>query len=1359
MIASRLTKAGVEIYPKFIVKKSSDLMIRGSDFYAIWIEDKGLWSTDENDAIQLIDRALDEYVKEYGSKLGDTYFVRHLWDAETGMIDRWHKFCQHQLRDHFHQLDGKLIFSNMECKKEDYASRTLPYPLEECDISSYEKLASTLYAPEERHKFEWAIGSIVNGASVDIQKFLVFYGDSGTGKSTILNIIEDLFQGYKGEFRSKDLGSANSSFSLEPLKNNPLVAIQHDGDLSKIEDNTTLNSLVSHEVMTVNEKHKSIYSNRFRCFLFIGTNRPVKITDSRSGIIRRLIDVYPIGNKIPYREYMSLTKKVKYELGGIAMHCKKVFEKDPDYYNSYIPTAMMSATNDFYNYVEEYFFTFKEQNGTTMKAAWEMYKTHCTEAKVLYPLSQRVFKEELKNYFTDYLDRYTLKDGTRVRSYFSGFKESRFIKESEKSPDEKTEIPLWLQLKSQPSIFDNEMKDAPAQYPRDDDSGRLNRKWVNCKTSLKDIDTSKVHHVKVPMNHIVVDFDMKDKDGNKSYSLNAVEAAKLPETYAELSKSGGGLHLHYIYDGDPTKLDSMMGPDIEIKVYSGDSSLRRRLSECNDLPIRHISSGLPLRKEKNVVVEPSVLKSEKALRRMIEKCLAMEYKHKHHITNINFIEHILEEAYTSDLVYDVSDMRGDIFMFAAQSHNQAQVCLDKVANMKFKSKVEEFVDIPFPEEGKMVMFDVEVFPNLFNISFKEYGEENPVIKVVNPEPIFFEKFFKYKLVGFNNRNYDNHICYAAYLGYDNQKLFEVSQDIINGTGGKFKEAYNLSYTDIYDFAATKQSLKKWEIELDIHHQELGLPWDKPVPLDMWELVGEYCANDVMATEAVFNHLKSDFEARKALAKIAGGTPNETTNTLTGRLIFGNNKHPQDEFIYTDLSEMFPGYKFDPYAAKGKKSLYKDIYVGEGGLARGVPGIYKNVALLDIASMHPHSIIALMLFGPRYTKVFEDLVHARMAIKHRDFDTMRTIFNGAFAEYISASDEELDNLAQALKIAINSVYGLTSAKFDNLFKDPRNIDNIVAKRGALFMVDLKEEVEKRGFQVCHIKTDSIKIPDATPEIIEFVMEFGKKYGYSFEHEATYEKMCLVNDAVYIAKYDSQGIRNKGGKHAGEWTATGTQFQIPYVFKKLFSHEDIQFKDLCVTQSTKSALYLDMNEKLEDEAPYLEKIKKLSNDAVKHIQECEHPAEELAELKATLSPEGLKSKKAEFKKKAQEIFRERFYGRVESENTSPWNDQLLEGYFQEWQRLVKECETLHDYQFVGKVGQFCPIKPNFGGGLLMREDHGKYSAATGTKGFRFLESETVKKLNLESSIDTSYFDRLCDEAITTINEYGDFYIFAN
>ena len=426
-IATRVGKRGnVEIYPKFIIKKSSDLMIRGGDFYAIWVEERGLWSTDEQEALQLIDKELNNYLEEHRQQFEVNPKVLYMWDADSGTIDRWHKYCQKQMRDNFNMLDEKLIFSNTETNKKDYASKRLDYPLETGDTPAWDKLISTLYSERERHKIEWAIGSIVSGESKQLQKFMVLYGAAGTGKSTILNIIQKLFEGYYSVFDAKALGSSSNSFALEAFKTNPLVAIQHDGDLSKIEDNTRLNSLVSHELMTVNEKFKSTYSNRFKCFLFMGTNKPVKITDAKSGLLRRLIDVSPSGNKLSPREYKTTVKQVNFELGAIASHCKEVFLSDPNYYDDYVPTTMMGASNDFYNFIIDSYHVFKKEDGTTLKAAWEMYKIYCDDAKVTYPFSQRIFKEELKNYFRDYKERYSFEDGSRIRSYYIGFRTDKF---------------------------------------------------------------------------------------------------------------------------------------------------------------------------------------------------------------------------------------------------------------------------------------------------------------------------------------------------------------------------------------------------------------------------------------------------------------------------------------------------------------------------------------------------------------------------------------------------------------------------------------------------------------------------------------------------------------------------------------------------------------------------------------------------------------------------------------------------------------------------------------------------------------------------------------------------------------------
>ena len=154
---------------------------------------------------------------------------------------------------------------------------------------------------------------------------------------------------------------------------------------------------------------------------------------------------------------------------------------------------------------------------------------------------------------------------------------------------------------------------------------------------------------------------------------------------------------------------------------------------------------------------------------------------------------------------------------------------------------------------------------------------------------------------------------------------------------------------------------------------------------------------------------------------------------------------------------------------------------------------------------------------------------------------------------------------------------------------------------------------------------------------------------------------------LQKYDEFGIRNKDGKHASEWTATGAQFAQPYVFKSLFSKEEIEFKDMCETKTVNTALYLDMNEGLQEDE--------------------------------------------------------------------------------------------HNYHFVGKAGSFCPIKQDCGGGILLREKEGKYYAATGSKGYRWLESEVVTALGKEDDIDKSYYNLLTEASIKDISNYGNFEWFAS
>lgn len=1241
-----------ELYPDFTIGRSKDLMVQGRSFYAIWDEERGLWSRDEYDVQRLVDEDLERAAKEMEEKTGIYPQVKYLRSFNSNSWQQFRKFLSH-LSDNSHPLDSKLAFTNTEIKKTDYITRRLPYPIGEGDISAWDELISTLYSPPERAKIEWAIGSIVSGDSKNIQKFFVFYGAPGTGKSTILRIIQALFEGYTTAFDGKALGSSNAAFATEVFKHNPLVAIQHDGDLSKIEDNARLNSITSHEDMTMNEKYKPSYTARVDALLFIGSNQPVRISDAKSGIIRRLIDIHPSGVKLPPKRYTILMNQIDFELGAIAHHCLQVYrEMGKNYYDTYRPLEMMLQTDIFFNFIEAYYDVFKSQDYTTLKQAYGLYKEFCDETGIERPLPQYRIREELRNYFEEFRDRGEV-DGEAVRSVYQGFTADKF-----KVPKDDPAT-FSLVLDETESLFDSEFATSPAQYAKAD--GTPAKRWVDVSTSLLDIDTGKLHYVKPPEKNIVIDFDLKDTDGEKALSRNLSAASQWPPTYAELSKSGAGVHLHYRYNGPVDELSPTYAEGIEIKTFPGDASLRRKLTKCNAVPIASISGGLPLKEKRDKMLSEKTIKSEKGLRDLIERNLKKEF-HAGTKPSIDFIKKILDDAYESGMKYDLTDMRARIVPFALNSTNQADLCLKTVKQMKFASEeeIDNEVEVEIgdrdrgDEDDRLVFFDVEVYPNLLVICWKYQGVDE-VVRMINPKASDVEKLFRFKLVGFYNRRYDNHILYAASLGHSTEQLFALSQKMIvdNSKNAPYAAAYSLSYADIWDFSSEKKGLKKFQIDLGIHHMELDIPWDKPVDKKDIDRVVEYCVNDVLATEAVFEARHHDYVARRILAELSGLSVNDTTQKHTAKIIFGDDKQPQKKFVYTDLSEEFPGYVYD-----FGKSSYKGEDPGEGGYVYAEPGIYQNVALLDVASMHPTSIEILNLFGP-YTENFSDLKMARMAIKRGDFDSARQMLDGRLSPFLD-DEEGADKLAYALKIVINIVYGLTSAKFDNPFRDIRNKDNIVAKRGALFMIDLKKALQEKGETVVHIKTDSIKIPTMDPKVIEYIIEFGKEYGYDFEHEATYDRLCLVNDAVYVAGVQTLPFDEGDAPYPGwTWYAVGAQFQHPYVFKSLFSHEELTFDDFCESRSvTQGTMYF-------------------------------------------------------------------------------WDEGT-----------PREVENM---RHLGKTGRFVPVLE--GGRVLYRVKEDKFYAVSGTKGHLWMEAEVAKEMD-DLKIDMSFFEKLKNDAVKTIEQFGSF-----
>lgn len=1149
-------------YPDFLHASVKDLVTRGGSFYAFWTGDR--WSTSFNELIISIDRLTKAAVSELEShNQGQIVVGNYMNEDSSGLVQQFVKYCK-TFPSEEPVFNSRVIFSDETVSKEDYATTQLTYTPTEGPTPNFDFLIDTLYEPSEKEKIMWFMGAGLSGKIGSVQKFLYLYGGKGTGKGTVIDIFKLLFAGYYGDI---DLGllTGNDPFATSQVRELP-VLIDADSDISKIKHDTNLLKLTAHEPLSVNQKYKEPYEITFTGLLITASNQRYQVGNIDSGINRRAVVAEPSNNHIPLPEYKKAKDKIKFELPGIAFKSIKLFEdRGLGYYEDVVDVGMMEATDLIFSFVRENAL-FLNKELVSLKVVSELYKNYLEDLGYETRGYKRRIKNELQRYYSEFYEQKKV-DGVLVKNVYAGFKYDMVFPEQKG----KKHASPGIALESSESPFERLYAGALAQYSNS--AGTPQKAWKDVKTTLGDLDTTELHYVRVPDNHIVIDFDLRGPDGNKSLELNEQRAADFPETYAEISKSGSGIHLHYIYDGDPTKLANQIEEHVEIKVFTGLQSLRRKFTKSNGKDVAHISSGLPLKEE-----APSMFKdvedivwTEKKMRVAIKKNLHKEY-HPNTKPSMDFIAKIFKDAEDAGVEYDLGDLRQDILIFAMRSTHNRPYCVKLAGNIKYSTMPDvpdiaegQSRDQKFYDDKDLIFFDIEVYQNLFLVEFINQTDDKPTVWF-NPKPAQIEWLTNQPIVGFNNTRYDNFILYGAMMGENNLQLYKRSVDIIN-RATKSPSPYSakgLCYTDIYDFSSNKQSLKKWEVQQGLIHDEFELAWDQPVPEDTWDRVAEYCGHDVLATRATFNGpCHEDYVARKILADLSGLPMWESTNNHSAHFLFGDEKRPQDKFIYTDLSTMFPGYKFD----RGI-STYRGENPGEGGYVYSNPGVYENVVEIDVESMHPSSLINLNYFGP-YTQRYADLKQARIYVKHHDLEKAGTILNGVLKPYLEDDAGALKKLAKALKIVINAVYGMSSAKFDNKFKHPKNIDNIIAKRGALFMIDLKHIMQDAGYTVVHIKTDSIKIANVTQEAIDLVVNTGKKYGYNFDIEHIFDRLALTNKSVLIGHIEDNP---KWGSESNTWSAIGAQFAEPYVHKQLFTHEPIEDKDFAQIKETRSTIYL-------------------------------------------------------------------------------------------------------------------------------------------------------------------------------------------
>ena len=1193
----------------FTYKRVKDLVVKGGEFTAFWNGQR--WSMLQDDLIETIDHELWRVYHIYSEKHPDARIKINLLNNESsGLMNRFQNYCKKQMSSDA-QFNKHILFADYEPVRDDYSTYQLPYTPMQGPTTSFYELMNILYEPDELDKIMWCLGALFTGDIVSIEKFLFLYGPAGTGKGTVLKIINQLVGEYAGVVDLKTL-TGSSEFSTADIKEVPLL-MDTDTDISKIQNEQNLLRLTSHEPVLVRKLYKQGYPVTFNGLLVTASNERYKVKNKDSGINRRAIVVHPSGNKVPLHKYKDLMFNIGFEIPYIAQECINVYQElGMEYYQDEVDTAMIEWGDKVFSFVREHADILEK--GITLKRAVEMYKSYLQDIDFSTTGARDKIKTDLPKYFDEFLND-TTDNGVRVRDFFRGFKYSvAFPEHNKRKPVSHTKEPQILSLEvTEPNMLDVELKDYPAQYASA--KGTPVKPWAEVQTTLKDLDPRKLHWVKMPKNHIVIDFDITDEDGNKNFEANLKAASVYPETYMETSKSGGGIHLHYYYDGDVDMLSRRISKDIELKVYDGEASLRRQFIASNGKEIARIGSGLPLKEVQVYGDVENIIWTEKKLRKFVESCLNKEH-HGATAPEVNFIHDVLNQAAETGVLYDLSDMRNKVRLFAMQSTNQSDKCLKLYINTPF-STMDKKEDPPYYsskiiDDKDITFFDIEVFKNVTIIAYKDNGVEIPqglldrmssvkyqpknaeqvvsflsdIYKtldqkwlelhkekfgiIYNPTPTQAEWLLKKNLVGFNNRDYDNHILYGIMMGDDTFKTYLRSQNIIGKVNeAKMAAAYGVSYADVYSFMTIKKSLKKWQIDLGIHHDELEFAWDEPLEIQHWLRAGSYCMNDVNSTDKLFNSDvgQENWIGHKIFCELTDLPPNTKTQKLAEKFLFDDDPEPQKQFNWYDLSTEFPGYTFEQF--RKPQSLYLDEEPSEGGYVYSEPGIYKNVLYVDIKSMHPHSAIAMNYFG-KYTPRYEAVVKSRLAVKSKDplkalepFEKLDPERAKRLKPYFE-DEAKFKGLAFVMKIIVNIVYGMSSAKWPNKFKDPRNIDNCIAKRGALFMIQAKQGLQARGVKVVHVKTDSMKLVNYTQEDVDWLFDLARQYKYEFDTECVYEKMALVNKAVLIGKTTEE--------FGGEWEAVGAEFAQPYVFKTLFTDEYITREDLPILKSVQMSIFI-------------------------------------------------------------------------------------------------------------------------------------------------------------------------------------------
>lgn len=392
------------------------------------------------------------------------------------------------------------------------------------------------------------------------------------------------------------------------------------------------------------------------------------------------------------------------------------------------------------------------------------------------------------------------------------------------------------------------------------------------------------------------------------------------------------------------------------------------------------------------------------------------------------------------------------------------------------------------------------------------------------------------LVGYNNYFYDDNILTVMMNSATSMPNFikATNDKIISGERFSGRKSPLIRSLDtMQQIDVSHPSLKQIEGNMGISIVESSVDFNigRPLTDAEREEMLFYCRHDVAATVDIYNlREKSYFETKESLLTMMPEDKRTSasrwnTTTLSANILLGDTglvaweKHEVPAKYWRNVEDI-PSTVWDMWeditgsmeAVTGKgRSIKIKAYgctfvFGLGGLhgAPDKPLVASNIKLADVGSMYPSLIKMLRALGDA-TDMYDSIRLERLAIKHSD--PVR---------------------AGALKLVLNSVYGLFKSKYSALFNPMASATVCIYGQIALFK--LCGMLHDAGYKIINANTDGVAFvddPGLGGAYHYICKEWEKEFAGLLLEVDEFDKWIQKDVNNYIATHDGQ-IKVKGGE---------------------------------------------------------------------------------------------------------------------------------------------------------------------------------------------------------------------------------------